>query len=208
MESELKRQTAYQDAVTNGSGRARRLDPAEMPHRFATRGSSLGEAGEAASLDVYIDRVQVIVKRRLGGLPLTMAQPVSAYLGVFAEVSPGAEPGTFAARIGLLHRDRDQSIELARGDALETLAADWRAWAEALELPLLLLEADGHVTRLDGPSTMPRKRMTARPTGVTTRRRVAALTARRPRFLNRRKAGRSAEGVTVHGGEREIIART
>lgn len=207
MESELKRQTAYQDAIAQGSGRSQRLDPAEMPHRFATRGPVPGQAGETASLDVYIDRVQVIVKRRLGGLPLTMAQPVSAYLGVFAEVSPGAEPGTFAARIGLLHRDRDQSIELARGDAFETMAADWRAWAEALDLPLLLLEADGHVTRLDGPATMPRKRQTTRPTGVVTRRKVAALTARRPRFLNRRKAGRMDVPMPVYLGEREIIAR-
>jgi hypothetical protein len=208
MESELKRQTAQQDAVSNGSGRAKRLDPAQMPHRFAARGTGCGEAAEAVAFDVYIDPGQVIVKRRLAGLPLTLAQPMSAFLGVFAEVSPGDAPGSFKARIGLMHRDPALSIELASDEALEVLAADWRAWADALSLPLLLVEADGHITRLDDPVTPAGETGTIRGRWLPTRRRVAALTARRPRFLVRRKAGRAIGTAPVHRGEREIIART
>jgi hypothetical protein len=41
-----------------------------------------------------------------------------------------------------------------------------------------------------------------------TRRRVAALTARRPRFLLRRKPGSRSQETAVHRGERELIARS
>lgn len=197
MESELSRQTAHQDATAKGSGRTARLDPSQMPHRFAARGT----ACEPTQLDVYIDRQQVIVKRRLAGLPLTLAQPVAVFLGVFAEVTPGEAPGTLKARIGLMHRDPAMSIELACDDRLEDLAEDWCAWGEALGLPLLLVEPDGSVSRIDGPGNPGRTPM------APTRRRVAALTARRPRFLLRRKPGSRSQASAVHRGERELIAR-
>jgi hypothetical protein len=196
MESELSRQTAHQEATAKGSGRSARLDPAQMPHRFAARGT----ACEPTTFDVYIDRQQVIVKRRLAGLPLTLVQPVNIFLGVFAEVAPGTEPGTLKARIGLMHRDPAMSIELASDDRLEGLADDWCAWGEALGLPLLLVGPDGSVTRVDDPDHPARAPM------APSRRRVAALTARRPRFLLRRKPGRPGASA-VHRGEREIIAR-
>ncbi len=198
MESELSRQTAHQDATANGSGRTARLDPAQMPHRFAARGT----ACEPTTFDVYIDRQQVIVKRRLAGLPLTLVQPVNVFLGVFAQVVPGKEPGTLKARIGLMHRDPAMSIELAVDDRLEGLADDWCGWGEALGLPLLLVEPDGSVSRVDGaehPASAPM---------APARRRVAALTGRRPRFLLRRKPGKADAAPNVHRAEREIIART
>ncbi|WP_208979173.1 DUF6101 family protein [Stappia stellulata] len=197
----MSRQTAHQDATAKGSGRAARLDPAQMPHRFASRSVTQAGRSDPTPLDVYIDCQQVIVKRRLAGLPLTLVQPVGVFLGVFAEVAPGATPGTLSARIGLRHRDPAMSIELAASDKLEDLAADWCAWGEALGLPLLLVEPDGKVSRIDksdedavAPMALPRRR-------------VAALTARRPRFLVRRKPGHPAMAGPVYRGEREIIAR-
>lgn len=198
----MSRQTAHQDATAKGSGRTARLDPAQMPHRFASRSVTQAGRVDPTPLDVYIDRQQVIVKRRLAGLPLTLVQPVGVFLGVFAEVAPGATPGTLSARIGLRHRDPAMSIELAASDKLEDLAADWCAWGEALGLPLLLVEPDGKISRIEKPEdesvSMPM---------VPPRRRVAALTARRPRFLVRRKPGRPATAGPLYRGEREIIAR-
>mgnify|MGYP002006236164 CR=1 FL=1 len=49
-----------------------RLDPAQMPHRFASRSVTQAGRVDPTPLDVYIDRQQVIVKRRLAGLPLTL----------------------------------------------------------------------------------------------------------------------------------------
>lgn len=179
-----------------------RLDPARLPHRFATSGEAPGARGEPSRLDVYIDRQHVIVKRRLAGLPLTLVQPVASFLGVFAEVTPGRDPGTVSARIGLRHRDPALSLTLARDARLEDLADDWCAWGETLGLPLLLVEPDGALTRIERPDSP-----ACAPMGPQ-RRRVAALTARRPRFLVRRKPGRCVAGAPVHRGEREIIARS
>jgi hypothetical protein len=201
VESELSRQTAHQDATAKGSGRTARLDPAQMPHRFASRSVTQAGRVDPTPLDVYIDRQQVIVKRRLAGLPLTLVQPVGVFLGVFAEVAPGATPGTLSARIGLRHRDPAMSLELAASDKLEDLAADWCAWGEALGLPLLLVEPDGKVSRIEKPDEDAVAPM------APPRRRVAALTARRPRFLVRRKSGRPATAGPVYRDEREIIAR-
>ncbi|GGE91790.1 hypothetical protein GCM10007285_19220 [Stappia taiwanensis] len=202
MESELSRQTATQEVTAKGSGRPSRLDPAQMPHRFAARGEPLRTGAEAPSVDVYIDRDMVIVKRRLAGLPLTLVQPVSMFLGVFAEVLPGALPGGLKVRIGLKHRDPALSIELATSDSIEGVADDWCAWGRALSLPLLMVEPDGSCQDL-GAATGDLAGRAPLP-----RRRVAALTGHRPRFLVRRKPGSGANLLRVHRGEREIIART
>ena len=41
------------------------------------------------------------------------------------------------------------SVPLLVADDLEDVAADWRAWAEAYRLPMLLIEADGVARTLE-----------------------------------------------------------
>lgn len=201
MERQLRRQTALQDAAATGSGRARRLDPARLPHRFAAKADPLGEAAERETFNVYIDRQTVIMKRRLSGLPLTVVLPVGTFTGVYARVTPLPNSPALSISIGLHHRDPGLCVELFSGTDIEAAAEDWRSWSSLLGLPLVAVEANGAIRILDDQAP------TGTPRASTARRRVAALTNRRPRFLCRRKAASPAARPLVHRGEYEIIAR-
>ncbi len=198
---ELRRQTAHQDADAAGPGRHGRLDPARVPHRFTIKGEALGDGALPQPIEVYLDGKTIVMKRRLSGLPLTVVLPVTTYLGVYAQVTPGSGAGTLSVRIGLRHRDPSLDLELCRSDDVARAADDWRAWGDSLGLPLLVVEPDGTARPVDepvAPSAEPH---------VPTRRRIAALSGRRPRFLVRRKPGRRDLELPVHRGERELIAR-
>ena len=99
----------------------------------------------------------------------------------------------------LLHNDPMLSVPLLVADDLEDVAADWRAWADAYRLPMLLIEADGIARTLEellgadqdaageGSPQAPRSQQ------------------RRPRFLARRKTGDLGLRLVING--EEIIAR-
>ncbi len=82
---------------------------------------------------------------------------------------------------------------------LDDIAADWRAWADAYRLPMLLVEADGVARTLEESLGAVRK---AEPKA---RRRRPTSMPRRPRFLARRRAGNLGLRLVI-GGE-EIVAR-
>lgn len=206
MERQLRRQTAEQDAAATGSGRTLRLDPDRLPHRFTVKGDPLGTGGDDTPFDVYLDEQTVVMKRRLGGLPLTVVAPIRTFGGLYARVKPGGAPGTLIIDIGLYHRDPALCVELLSTDGVETAAEDWRDWSRVLDLPLIAIDADGSIRRLDERPDAAKGAL--RPGSIQpSRRRIAALTNRRPRFLLRRKVGRKAESLTVYHGERELIAR-
>ncbi|WP_208995835.1 DUF6101 family protein [Pannonibacter tanglangensis] len=195
----MGRQTAIDGAHGSGSGGAKRLDPASLPVKFDTTMSAPPTGGAArVAARVYLDRDTAIIKRPLAGLPLTLVVPIHVFQGVAVEITPGALPGTLTARLFLRHADPALCVPLREADNAEDLADDWAMWGESLKLPLLMCEPDGTISTVSaapGSSFAP------------DRRRVYALTARRPRFLNRRKTGRLHPVQTVHRGEREIIAR-
>src|SRR5690606_2935590 len=109
------------------------------------------------------------------------------------------ETGEVTVTLELLHHDPMLCVPLLVADDLMDVAADWRAWAEAYGLPMLLIEADGVARTLEESlgqvKTAPQ----------VERRQGRASRARRPRFLARRKAGDLGLRLVV-GGE-EIIAR-
>lgn len=107
--------------------------------------------------------------------------------------------GAVTVTLELMHSDPMLSVPLLVAHDLDDVAADWRAWADAYQLPMLLFEADGVARSLEeslgGVKTAPFKE----------RRKRRVSQNRRPRFLARRKFGNLGMRLVV-GGE-EIIAR-
>ncbi len=174
-----------------------RLDPFSLPARYTARLAGAQAADEAS---IYLDRKMAIVKRRLSGLPLTVCMPVNAFRGVAVRSTSTNDGMDISVSVELLHNDPALSLPLVVTDSYEDVVADWQAWSRTLGLPLLLVEADGSLAE-----PVPRLGR-LRFDGVVTRRR-SAMTGRRPRFMGRRKPGRSSDEPDRYG-EREIIART
>ena len=115
-----------------------------------------------------------------------------AFRGIAARAMEDAH-GTVTVTLELLHEREALCVPLLVANDLDDVAADWRDWAKAFGLPMLMVEADGSVSELDGPGA-PRA-------GAERRRRAS----RRPRFLARRRTGGLGVALRIEG--REIIAR-
>lgn len=176
------------------TGRKLRVDPNALPARWSVpTDAGKPTAHEAA---VYLDRSEVVVKRKLSGLPLTVSLPIRAYDGVAVRLAPEADGGLVAS-VELMHRDPALTLPLAVTRDMDEAAADWQRWSDALGLPMLLVEVDGSVDSLGASGTWEM--------GTPAPRRRSSLPAdRRPRFLVRRKIG--AKGpMPVIRSWREII---
>lgn len=178
------------------AGRNMRLDPFRLPQMvsYATR----DDAGEVV---FSIDRRGAIVRRVLAmsGLPVTVVLPARAFRGVAARAIEDGD-GNVTVTLELLHNDPMLSVPLLVAEDLDDVAADWRAWSEAYQLPMLLIEADGVARTLEESLGAAIK---AQP--PVERRQGRASVRRRPRFLARRREGNLGLRLIV-GGE-EIIAR-
>ena len=173
-------------------GRDLRLDPSVLPQRWSVPTGRGADRGEDAA--VYLDEAGIVLKRRLAGLPLTIALPLSAYRGVAVRVTED-EGGRMVASVELWHDDPALGLPLTVTRDMEQAAIDWDRWSATLHLPLLMIEPDGRVTHVPRPPAIAMDR-------ALPRRRRAAL-ARRPRFLVRRKVGRGGP-MPVLTGWREI----
>ncbi|WP_181699336.1 DUF6101 family protein [Chthonobacter albigriseus] len=173
------------------NGKPLRIDPHALPARYTvpTPGST-----DAA---VYLDTRGVVVKRRLSGLPLTLSLPIAAYEGVAVRLTVEGALGLVAS-VELMHRDPQLCLPLAVTRDIDDAACDWRAWSDALSLPMYLIEADGRVVRVQKPTEIALDKSTPR-------RRIGMLAHRRPRFLVRRRVGKAGP-MPVLTGWREIIA--
>ncbi len=177
------------------AGRNMRLDPFHLPQVV-----SYATSDDFGDVHFTIDQRGAIVRRVLmmSGLPATVVLPANAFRGVAARAMEDAE-GNVTVTLELLHNDPQLSVPLLVADNLEDVAADWRAWADAYRLPMLLIEADGVARTLEeslgaalkaaAPKDR-RKRVTAPP--------------HRPRFLMRRRQGNLGLRLIVNG--EEIIA--
>lgn len=177
------------------AGSAMRLDPFHLPQvvTYATR-------DEQGDVHFTIDKRGAVIKRilSLSGLPVTIALPSNAFQGVAARAMEDSE-GEVTVTLELMHADPQLCVPLLVASNLDDVAADWRAWAEAYRLPMLLVESDGVARTLEeslgGVKTAPTKE----------RRKRATSAPRRPRFLARRKLGNLGLRLIVDG--EEIIAR-
>lgn len=178
------------------AGRNMRLDPFRLPQvvSYATR-------DDFGDVTFTIDQRGAVVRRRLemSGVPAIIALPAKAFRGVAARALED-EDGNVTVTLELLHNDPMLSVPLLVACDLDDVAADWRAWAEAYRLPMLLIEADGVARTLEESLGAVRK------APVRERRQGRAANARRPRFLARRKVGSLGVRLVVDG--QEIIARS
>lgn len=180
-------------AMPSCPGHEHRIDPDALPARFRLP----VEAG-SGDASVYLDRRGVVLKRRLSGVPLTLSLPHSAYDGVAVRLV--CDDVGLSATVVLSHRDPALTVPLASGCTVEDAAEDWRRWCDLLHLPMLMVEADGKVTKVGHEISVP--------VGPPQpRRRTGLLTRRRPRFLVRRKPGSNGPHPVLPAW-REIIART
>ncbi|MCP4381135.1 MAG: hypothetical protein GY798_06910 [Hyphomicrobiales bacterium] len=172
-----------------GAGRFR-LDPTTLPVR-----SNAGSGIPAFTLDRHV----ALVRQSVAGIPATLSVPVDTYRGVSVRMESIGEAGDLAVFIELLHEDPRLTLPLMHADEPQDAAADWVAWARALNLPLLVVDCDGTV-RAPVDRTAE-----AAIGGALQRRNHSLLRGRRSRYLRRRKPGQAGAQTRVHG--REIIAR-
>lgn len=175
------------------AGRDLRLDPFRLPQAvtYATRDSD-------GDVSFTITEKGAVIKRHLekSGLPLSIALPPRAFAGVAARAIED-EDGEITVTLELHHVDPALCVPLLVAHDLDDIAADWRAWASAFQIPMLLIERDGSVRVLNGAADNPSSQAARRPVRLTKN--------RRPRFLVRRKVGGLGCRAVLQG--REIIAR-
>jgi hypothetical protein len=178
------------------AGTTLRLDPHRFPQQvsYAMRGSS----GDVA---ITIDERGAVLRKVLesSGLPLSIALPKRAFKGVAARAIDHGD-GEVTVTLELHHDDPDLCIPLLVAHDLSDIAADWRSWAEAFQIPMLMVEADGVARPLEDHLGGLRTR------DVRPRRRHSYFANRRPRFLVRRTTGKLGVKMKIQG--REIIARS
>ncbi|WP_018700439.1 DUF6101 family protein [Amorphus coralli] len=152
-----------------------------------------------ATLNVHLDRDRALIRRVGPEGTDTAVVPMAAYRGVAVSAHHDAAAGpTF--RLTLCHPDPSLSVPLASGTCTTEIGAAWRAWGQALERPLLVLDQTGGVSaRLDQLGAV----FAEKP---SPRRKGSALVGRRSRFARRRTAG-TPGAPRVYREEREIIAR-
>ena len=148
---------------------------------------------------IELDRERVVLRRAVRGIAMAIKVPVNAFLGVALRLV--ATEGGECVTLSLEHRDPALSVPLfSQADSNEVIA-DWQLWARTLGLPLLVADRGNlrePFERMGGVRLEP---------VCPRRRRRNAVKARRPSILLRRTRAARNEGLPVHRGEREIIAR-
>lgn len=172
-----------------------RLDPKHLPQQVSYNGPT-----NSGDVCVTLDERGAVLRKVLpsSGLPISFALPARTFLGVAARAIDHGD-GRVTVTLELHHTDPDLSIPLLVAHDLSDIAADWRSWADAYNIPMLMVEADGvarpleeHLTNIANKNSKPRRRH-------------SYFAERRPRFLVRRSVGQL--GVTMKIEGREIIAR-
>src|SRR5690348_3132686 len=164
-------------AISPGSSRALRLDPYNLPVRYAARDN--GADGQIRNVE--LDRERVVLRREVRGIPMTIGVLVTEFAGVTMRTLPpeGEEPAAVA--IMLEHRDSGLSVPLFVATDGDDALAQWKSWGRVLGVPLLVADGDGSLRE-------PFRRIGRLAVGEPSprRRRRAAIKARRPSILMRR----------------------
>lgn len=177
------------------AGHEFRLDPARLPQKLVY---AIG--GADGDVQITVDRNGCVLKRKLeiSGLPLNIALPVNVFKGVAARAMHTG-PDSVLVTLELLHHDPELCVPLFVGSDLEGISRDWQAWADRLDLPMLIIDEDGVARTLDESA----RRVIQDKSHP--RRHHAMFADRRPRFLARRRMGTLGCRMRLDGVE--IIAR-
>jgi hypothetical protein len=116
------------------------------------------------------------------GVSIKIKVPVHEFVGV-AVSTKISEEGVLSSAIELVHGDPDLNYQVFEEVGNSNVVAEWQNWGKKLRLPLFIKAGDGallpYSQQVDGVVL-----------GMSTqRRKLASVTNRRPRFLNRRKPG-------------------
>lgn len=172
------------------AGEPLRLDPYRLPHRIIH---------DHQNTSWTIDRQGVVFKRMLNcGLPVSIALPVKSFIGVGARAVETAD-GNVCATLELHHNDPDLSVPLLVAGDLDDIAADWHSWSRLMQLPMLILEAQGKAS----PVQKMLGEIMVDP-ALDRRKRFGSL-KHRPWFLRRRKPGVVGPVIRISG--KELISR-
>ena len=192
----MRRQIAAGESPSVGSSRAMRLDPRSLPVKFLAE----DRLADGRTRAIEIDSERVLLSRSVGGVYMRFNLPLDSFLGVAVRLLPAA--GEEAVAIVLEHRDNDLSVPLHVAHDTGDIIADWQLWASVLRRKLLVRESDGSLRE-------PFETIGMLPVGEVGPRRMrrTAIRARRPKIFRRRVVMRTMDKMTVHAGEREIIAR-
>ena len=129
---------------------------------------------------VELHRERVVLRRAVHGMSMAVNVRVADFRGVAVRDTGDGR------QIVLLHRDPSLSIPLCLSSDNDEIVTAWQMWSEIFALP-----------QLPDDTRQPAQR----------RRRRNAISARRPKFLVRRRGGGPLDLTKSHRGEREIIAR-
>lgn len=195
----MRRQVAAGEGLPAGSSRLWRLDPRNLPVRFAADDRS----ADGRTRYVEIDRDRVLLMRTVRGVHMRLNLPLASFLGIAVRVLARGEPEEGAVAIVLEHRDAELSVPLHVAGETDHVIADWQLWGSVLRRKLLIADSDGSLR--EPFDTMG---MVARGETQARRMRRTALRQRRPRMFRRRVCLRALADMPVHADEREIVART
>jgi hypothetical protein len=147
---------------------------------------------------VRLDSDNVVIARVVAGVFMNVTVATSAYRGVMLRIASAREDG-FSYEIRLVHADPDLCVALAQANDDWDIQAEWRLWARVLGLPALVERVEGR----DEPDRPMLGKVAVR--RAAPRRRGKTITARRARFLTRRKVGRPELCAQVIAGARELF---
>jgi hypothetical protein len=128
----------------------------------------------------------VTVRKQLekSGVAIKIKVPVDEFIGVAVATSI-SEEGVLMSSIELVHGDSELNYQVFEEIGNHNVVAEWQNWGRKLRLPLFIRAGDGaylpYSQQVDGVMLGQ----------ANTRRKLAADTTRRPRFLNRRKPGQT-----------------
>ncbi|MBZ9796880.1 DUF6101 family protein [Mesorhizobium sp. ES1-4] len=137
--------THTEPEASSWTGRNRRLDPSRLPKTVSyTTRDNYGD------VTFTLNQRGVVVRRMQdsSSLPTIIALPAKLFRGV-AACAMVYPDGKITSELKLLHNDPTLTVPLLVSDELELVAADWRAWADAYRLPMLLLGTDGVARTLE-----------------------------------------------------------
>lgn len=117
-----------------GSSRAERLDPFSLPLRFEQPDPAADERVRV----VELHHERVILRRALGGIKMAVNVPLAAYRGVAIRIEEACLACAAGFAVVLEHIDPALSLTLYRAEDGNDIVAEWRSWARALGMPLLV----------------------------------------------------------------------